>query len=52
MKKVIKINGKLMGEVNQRNIEHFDIQRQYRTIKVESKKVYNRKKFKKGVEWE
>lgn len=47
MKKVIKINGKKMGEVEERNTLHLAIQQKYRTQVVKSKKVYDRKKLKK-----
>lgn len=35
------------GEVNSRNLLHFDVQKSTRATKIESKKIYNRKKIKK-----
>ena len=47
VKKVVKINGKKVGEINERNLLHFEIQRKMHTQIVKSKKIYNRARDKK-----
>lgn len=47
MKKIIKINGKKMGEVQTRNDLHFEVQKKTRVQIVESKKIYKRARDKK-----
>lgn len=46
MKQTIKINGKIMGQTNGRDYEHFLSQLKYKHKVVSNKKTYNRQKEK------